>query len=567
MGSSTSAAKAQQKHQSSFTQPSDKPASSLWGKINDYWILETLSCVASMAALGGIIGFLARFNGQALPDWPYGMSINSVLSWLVQAMTALLLIPISSCLGQAKWLGFRNAERPLTDINMYEFASRGVPGSTALLWQLRCRHWASLGALITVLSIGIGPLVQQMVTFRQALVLSGRLSTVARAKIYHPDSAYLIGTQLPDRMIAAIYSVFFDSNSSSAQTIPYCPTGNCDFPLFRSLSVCSSCVDLTSSLSSSCWLNTCTESNQTYSSTICEHSLPGSLEGEFVLNVTDAASDIVSGRTLVGQSAAYGGSNTLLSNLTSIRIAPGQNITNATASQCTLFWCVNTYAYTERDNIATKEVTNTWYDLSADDEEVLINGTPMDGFQAPAEGNQTGFNFTFSRASTITSWLYDQLQANDTEELNCDSVAFPNSREVSVFHHPMVEYGLPYSFAKLASSMSAAVHAMDNSSLVTGTSYESETLVRVQWAWIVLPTSLVLLSAIYLGLTIHQTRKGDLEAWKSSPTPLLVSVVDRSVQSDIRAANALVPMEHVAGMVKARYHRDEDGADWRLKVL
>ena len=112
---------------------------SLSSKVNDYWVLEIASCCGSAGALVGIIVFLNAYNGKPSPDWPYGMTVNSILSWLVQIFTALLLEPIAACLSQVRWNKLSSAGCHLSDVNLYDFASRGAFGCISLIWHSKFR--------------------------------------------------------------------------------------------------------------------------------------------------------------------------------------------------------------------------------------------------------------------------------------------------------------------------------------------------------------------------------------------------------------------------------------------
>jgi len=110
------------------------PGKSLRSKINNYWIYEVISCIGSIGALLGIVGVLRAYDRKPLPDWPWGITINSVLSWLSQIYNALTLANVASCIGQSKWVMFARSQHKLADFNSFDSASRGVLGSIAFLW-------------------------------------------------------------------------------------------------------------------------------------------------------------------------------------------------------------------------------------------------------------------------------------------------------------------------------------------------------------------------------------------------------------------------------------------------
>lgn len=121
------------------SQSPQKPTRTLSSKINDYWVWESASCIISLIALAAIVAVLLEYDGKSIPDWPYGITINSVLSWITQILTASMVATVASCVSQSKWIYFSMGDRPLADMNSYHWASRGPLGCTAFLWNSRMR--------------------------------------------------------------------------------------------------------------------------------------------------------------------------------------------------------------------------------------------------------------------------------------------------------------------------------------------------------------------------------------------------------------------------------------------
>ncbi|KAF5855973.1 hypothetical protein ETB97_008130 [Aspergillus alliaceus] len=149
---------------SSLHETSKVPRKSIPSKLHGYWVLEIASCCGSLCALIGIVVLLWMYNGKKLPDWKWGIAISSALSWLVQAITALLLQPIAACLNQARRIYLNKCKHLLLVISLYDLASRGPLASLLLLWQT---------------DIGTGPLVQQMAKVESKLVPSAEPASIA----------------------------------------------------------------------------------------------------------------------------------------------------------------------------------------------------------------------------------------------------------------------------------------------------------------------------------------------------------------------------------------------------
>jgi len=102
------------------------------------WWLELLSCLIVIGMLFAVVGTLSPHQGKPLPQWPYNLSINTVISIYFIVIKAAMLLVLSEGLGQLKWNWFEQA-RPLNQLNQYDSASRGPWGCLVLLPTLRGR--------------------------------------------------------------------------------------------------------------------------------------------------------------------------------------------------------------------------------------------------------------------------------------------------------------------------------------------------------------------------------------------------------------------------------------------
>ena len=102
--------------------------------IVDRWLLELTACGGSLLMLMATFTFLHNYDGAEQPDWPYGITINSVISWFTTIMKALMFVSVASCLSQANWVHFTKSSHPFKDYLVYDSASRGFSGSLQLLF-------------------------------------------------------------------------------------------------------------------------------------------------------------------------------------------------------------------------------------------------------------------------------------------------------------------------------------------------------------------------------------------------------------------------------------------------
>ena len=140
------AAVASQKREHSNQRPAKKtkpaaasPAKQQTGRFNvvrrtfnRFWIWEILCWLLALGCIAAIVGLLYSSDGQPLPSWRYGITLNAIVSLLATVVVFSLVVPVSSSLGQLKWLRMRRA-RPLVDFELIEDAGRGPSGSLVLL--------------------------------------------------------------------------------------------------------------------------------------------------------------------------------------------------------------------------------------------------------------------------------------------------------------------------------------------------------------------------------------------------------------------------------------------------
>jgi hypothetical protein len=69
-----------------------------------------------------------------MPQWPSGISLNTVVAVFSAIMKAALIMPVAEGISQLKFLWFRR-NRPLADLEDFDNASRGPWGSFCFMIQ------------------------------------------------------------------------------------------------------------------------------------------------------------------------------------------------------------------------------------------------------------------------------------------------------------------------------------------------------------------------------------------------------------------------------------------------
>ena len=108
------------------------------------------------------------------------------------------------------------------------------------------RLWSigALGAALTIAAIAVEPCLQQIPTYLAQQVTSGS-ATIARSSNYSniDQATGFEGFALGKALKGATYlGVFGDEETTRYE--PSCPTGNCTWPTYSTLGVCSACQDL-----------------------------------------------------------------------------------------------------------------------------------------------------------------------------------------------------------------------------------------------------------------------------------------------------------------------------------
>ncbi|KAF2136839.1 uncharacterized protein K452DRAFT_117343 [Aplosporella prunicola CBS 121167] len=490
------------------------------------------------------------------------MTINSIVSWLGLTGKALMLSAVAACLGQAKWLHFVGKTNRLSDMAVYDNASRGFSGSASLLWKSRLRQPAVLGAIVVLCSVAIGPLVQQTIAVEIRSVPVDQQVTIARAQNFADREA-----QLSFGLTNTIYNAIFmesDDDKDKLSVNATCPTGNCDFHVFQSLAICHRCVDISEKL-----LTNCTVSCQNFN--ICTSSLTEMKP----LQYTDVGT---SDEGAIALSVDENNPSTAQFSLTAIQLLDGASVTEISASQCSLFWCIQEYQSSIRNSILDERILDSWQGAILDSWQMdHIDGAIT--FHSPTRNNTpaSDFNIDIGTASLLFSWFTESFFFNGSvttflnDATGCLEL-LSHAKENNLIL-PFRRVPLSTLFARLAISLTRRIREISGSvntrnweinynasageAHAYGTSQVDTPQIQVRWAWMALPGTLWVLAVLFVMLTVNETRRAGIAAWKTSAMPLLSSGLegmglDEETREMLYRAPGPVEMERVAQEVWVR---------------
>ncbi|THV53529.1 hypothetical protein BGAL_0048g00250 [Botrytis galanthina] len=207
------------------------------------WKWEFFASLIVIACPFIIITTLYPNAGKPSPEWPFQISINTLLSIYGLVFKTCLTFIVTSCIGQLQWAWF-SSHRPLYDVVCYDRATRGPWGSIQLLCSEHIRHpLTGLGAIILIAAVAVDPLLQQLVfPYDCAVELLNLEVTLPRTNQF--DNIYSAWKD-PTLGLSIKSAIYAPEKWMTWQ----CSTGNCTFSeTYSTLAYCSSCEDISDKL-------------------------------------------------------------------------------------------------------------------------------------------------------------------------------------------------------------------------------------------------------------------------------------------------------------------------------
>ncbi|KAK2608337.1 hypothetical protein N8I77_006955 [Diaporthe amygdali] len=141
------------------------------GLVQRLWLWEALSITVAALALAAIVITLILHGDRPLPKWPTGITINALISVFTAILKASLMMPIAESIGQLKWLWYLKSH-PLGQMEQWDLASRGPWGSLLLIFMLKSQDLAVIGAMLTIVAMAVDPFTQQIVQYYSCPIIA-----------------------------------------------------------------------------------------------------------------------------------------------------------------------------------------------------------------------------------------------------------------------------------------------------------------------------------------------------------------------------------------------------------
>lgn len=495
--------------------------------------------VIAVGALAGMIGMLIHLDNSPLDSWTLRFGPNTVVSILAGVCRGLLVTVIATCIAQLRWPYFASAPQRLSEFDTFDGAARGAWGSLKFLFLIPFTRdtlatIASFGACLMILAIAIDPFAQQMLTFDSKAVPTTGGPSPALMPVSNGLSN---GRTLLGRRDAwqAIYGGFLNFDYPLSYD---CHSGNCTWPNFVSLGVCSSCQDARPLMSFECATGSgesgsgCSAITSGVNGTDIVLTLKnGSQFSQDTTNVGTAYSLV---KSSVGSSYPYGlGNPTLFQFVTAqllvnlsrpvpIAYKPDWNFT-----LCSVEWCARVYEnVTVSAGTLMQPETNT-FQLYEDTQSSCAGSNKCQQFVTKDPLNVPGTE-SATYIVDLTEAAADVGQLFNFED---DLYAFQNgtwnlAAAFSVTGALFWGVDMAASAAKSASTFTDYLRAHHVfTANIPGVTLVRTTFIKVRWAWVALPVTMVVLSVFLLAVVLFQAIAGPASSrffWKSSALPLLL---------------------------------------------
>jgi len=367
--------------------------------------------------------------------------------------------------------------------------------------------------------------------------ISVSAAAVPRAEIYDTFDADDGDVDLS--MKAAIQRGILDTkaNTTTFFVDPQCPTGNCTWAPYTSLSVCGRCADLSSQLTVSNKTKDGSEVKTSLPNNVTLTSSPGMTKQGFIAMTVNTTSDETD---LLIDSLAYSEWDWPVLDFFTIIAEYGSNQDNKLigplASECIIQFCVQNFSASSTNGIFTEKPVG---------EPIYLNGT----YTFAGEVGGRNYTLSYETWKPLYYYLLDMFNTV-TEQQNGLSATSQWTDDVSqslFYWMNGTDDHLPTPmFENIAASMSLNVRSTSNLSS-DGSASSQQSIVAVRWPWMILPFAILALVGVYLISVVVATKRMKLEPWKTSSLAVLMhGLADDESRGLVAGAEGLDQMERVA---------------------
>ncbi len=390
----------------------------------------------------------------------------------------------------------------------------------------------------------------------------------------------------PLPVIGAITDGLVNSGASPSNVSGSCPTGNCTFGTYQSMGVCSSIVDVSSSITSKCRRTGDATDLDHIIKPGCNYTVPAISEHPTVNNTVFTTSNIDTfwmGASTILDGYTYPDINTLVQLY--VIYAPDLNKWklfdvidshkgDLVALQATLSLCLYTYNTTMTLGVTdtqqvSRSTTSKWQQIQDDNGTVIYNTVSttqhgetfgMDQQNIEALNNYLSAQTFVGKAQMVGSDVSTTNGVPDFKsKYDTDAASAIAS---SIYGQPAGMQGLTQQMDNFAISLTNALRT--TSDLIEthpGIASTNEVYIQIAWPWMILPIASICLSLIFLVLTMSLTKRRMIPVLKSSLLAALLGL-DTDTKRDLGGITSAAAMEKDAGQQNVRL--ESDGIEWHI---
>ncbi|KAI0882231.1 uncharacterized protein GGS22DRAFT_191401 [Annulohypoxylon maeteangense] len=497
------------------------------------WRGEYIYSGVCLAAASLLVLLMYIFDGQPEPRWNSNLQYSTVIIAIMTCFRLALKAVLESCISQGAWIwvsGFRkgSVEAKIEDFKMFDEAATGLWGSLVLIWRMRGRHLACVGAAIMILAQGFETFSSGMVGFDES---------PTQVSIPSPPRAETYLGVLPDgkggdislglSTKAAIYDGII------AETIPpvavSCPTLDCTWPPFPTLAVCGKC-------SESHFQTACNSQNG------CAYTMPSGtsvshqdgLDSGFRFKVAPTNG---STNTFASDSQPY------ISIFDMISVPQKFSETIVQAHECALWFCLQSFNVTVANGVQTSIMISNWstthfsMESNIQSDEVIFTDTPPNLYVH----NQSRYSIPADSIQALRSFINPLITGNasgpaDAIQYSSDWIeAIWNATPHLDFWIARLALSITNEIRRTGTLNTPTISENTNKTLAyTGTASTTTSHVRVNWYWVIYPLTLMILAFCYLAQTVWRTARDQVCAWKGDSLPMLFCHVEPGVYAQVQ---------------------------------
>jgi hypothetical protein len=469
---------------------------------------------------------------------------------------------VASALGQLKWHWFsRNSgsSSRLYDLQIFDNGSRGPLGAARLAALVSLGSLALPGAVITICLIAIDPLAQQLLTYPTRAVMTNSsqawapqarnltsdvLDTVNTSAVFSIADGY--NTQLGQFWIPTFYQGIF---SGSKEIEAVCPTGNCTWPPFHTISWRPMCRDVTANISlGECIFSFDSAAPKDTTSSGCNLTIDDSQSQTVYAarTYTPSGSDNKTARTTISgsRSLIFRNLDVPSAEISMTKVELGYDddeIRNgadiapyvASATECRLDACVQQYSMSLASGQLEAHILSiTKFSLPTDASSDIFSAS-VPSASGPGTPNimfKVKFSVFISLAEltahflsgNTTQIIVDQYTDFSTNKTDSSYFYTPYSASSGILAYVFQYRGFEGTMDDIASQLTYAAHDM-STYRIYGAVGTVEPFVHVRWPWLALPLLIALSGGLFLTLTVFQAtvQHAGMPIWKSSILPIL----------------------------------------------